>query len=202
MIPVSKKKYTVEEYFKLDRESEGNFEYYHGEIIEMSGVLPNHARVERNLMVKLSPRAFEKSCEVFPAHLRVKVPAVPTYRYPDLTAVCGGAKFVEIGGLQCLENPMLIVEVLSESTESYDQGEKFRLYKSIESFREYLLISQNTPNITLYQKHNERFWLRSDYTTGETLQITTLDFELSVDEVYQSVELKPKKYHEEEHEIR
>ncbi len=202
MTAVPKKKYTLAEYFELDREAEGNFEYYHGEIIEMSGVSPNHARVERNLMVKLSPRAFEKGCEVFPANLRVKVPDVPTYRYPDLTAACGGAKFVEIGGLQCLENPMLIVEVLSESTESYDQGEKFRLYKSIESFREYLLISQNTPDITLYQKHNEQFWLRSDYTTGETLQITTLDFELSVDEVYQGVELKPTKHHEEEHEIR
>lgn len=198
MTAVPKKKYTLTEYFELDREAEGNFEYHHGEIIEMSGVSPNHARVERNLMVKLSPRAFEKGCEVFPANLRVKVPDVPTYRYPDLTAACGGAKFVEIGGLQCLDNPVLIVEVLSPSTESYDQGEKFRLYKSIESFREYLLISQDTPNITLYQKHNERFWLRSDYTTGETLQITTLDFELSVDEVYQGVELKTQIYTETE----
>ena len=191
MTAVPKKKYTLEEYFALDREAEGNFEYYHGEIIEMSGVSPNHARIERNLLVKLTARAFEKGCEVFPANLRLKVPTVPTYRYPDLTIACGGAKFVEIGGLQCLENPSLIVEVLSDSTESYDRGEKFRLYKSIESFREYLLISQNTMNISHFLKHNGRFWLQSDYAAGESLPIATLDYELPVDEIYQGVELKP-----------
>lgn len=196
MTAVPKKKYTLAEYFELDREAEGNFEYHNGEIIEMSGVSPNHARIEINLIVKLSLKANERGCEIFPANLRVKVPDLPTYRYPDLTVACGGAKFVEIGGLQCLENPMLIVEVLSDSTESYDQGEKFRLYKSIETFREYLLVSQDTPNVTLYQKHNEKFWLRSDYTLGETLELTTLDLELSVDEIFQGVEFKPTKYPE------
>ena len=65
---------------------------------------------------------------------------------------------------------------------------QFRLYKSIESFQEYLLIEQNRPNITYYRKHNERFWMQSDYAAGESLQITTLDFELFVDEVYQKIE--------------
>ena len=191
MTAIPKKKYTLEEYFALDREAEGNFEYYHGEIIEMSGVSPNHATIEVNLITKLNPKATERGCRIFPANLRLKVPTVPTYRYPDLTIACGGAKFVKIGGLECLENPSLIVEVLSESTESYDRGEKFRLYKSIETFREYLLISQDTINISHFLKHNGRFWLQSDYTAGEFLPVATLDFELPVDEIYQGVELKP-----------
>ena len=125
---------------------------------------------------------------MFPANLRIKVPILPTYRYPDLSIVCGGAKFVEIGGLQCLENPNLIVEVLSDSTEKYDLGEKFREYKSIESFNEYLLISSTSKDVTLYQKHNERFWLQSDYITGEAFHLNTLDVDINVDELYQSVE--------------
>ena len=188
MSAIPKQKYTLEEYFELDRNSEANFEYFNGEVFEMSGVSPNHATIEVNLISNLSPVARDKGCQIFPANLRIKVPALPTYRYPDLSVVCGGAKFVEIGGLQCLVNPVLIVEVLSESTAAYDQGEKFRLYKSIETFREYILISQDTPDVSHFLKHNERFWLQSNYTSGESLHVETLGFDLSVDEIYRGIE--------------
>ncbi len=187
MMAVPKEKMSLEEYFEFDKNAEGNFEYFDGEIFEMSGVSPNHATIEMNLSEIINPIARNRGCRAFPANLRIKVPALPTYRYPDLSVVCGQPVFQEISGLQCLVNPALLIEVLSESTESYDQGEKFRLYKSIESFREYLLVAQNSPNVTHYQKHDERFWLQSDYTTGESLKISTLDFELSVDEVYQGI---------------
>jgi len=186
-----KRKYTLEEYFELDKNAEGNFEYFDGEIFEMSGVSPEHATIEMNLAEMLNPVARKRDCRAFPANLRIKVPVLPTYRYPDLSVVCGETVFVEIQGLQCLVNPTLIVEVLSESTEFYDRGEKYRQYKSIESFREYLLVSQNDKFITLFQKHNERFWLQSDYVAGETLHLNTLDLDLGVEEVYQGVEIKP-----------
>jgi Uma2 family endonuclease len=191
MTALPKRKYTLEEYFELDKNAEGNFEYFDGEIFEMSGVSPEHATIEVNLISKLNPVAGKRGCRVFPANLRIKVPVLPTYRYPDLSVVCGETVFEEIQGLQCLVNPILIVEVLSESTEFYDRGEKYRQYKSIESFREYLLVSQTAEFITLFQKHNERFWLQSDYVAGETLHLNTLDLDLQVDEVYQGVEIKP-----------
>ncbi|MBX7170693.1 MAG: Uma2 family endonuclease [Pyrinomonadaceae bacterium] len=190
MTAIPKTKMSLEEYFEFDKNAEGNFEYFDGEIFEMSGVSPNHARIERNLLVKTSLRATERSCEVFPANLRLRVPALPTYRYPDLSLVCGKAEFVEIGGLQCLANPVLIVEVLSDSTEKYDQGDKFREYKSIESFSEYLLISSTEKVVVLYQKHNDRFWFRSDYLSGEVFHLNTLDFDINVDEIYQGVEFE------------
>lgn len=188
MSAVPKEKYTLEEYFELDKNAEGNFEYFDGEIFEMSGVSVAHATIEMNLAEMTNPIARKKGCRAFPANLRIKVPLLPTYRYPDLSVVCGGAKFIEISGLQCLENPHLIVEVLSDSTEKYDRGKKFREYKSIESFNEYLLISSTNTNITLYQKHNERFWLQSDYITGEAFHLNTLDVDINVDELYQGVE--------------
>ena len=191
MTALPKRKYTLEDYFELDKNAEGNFEYFDGEIFEMSGVSPEHATIEVNLISKLNPVAGKRGCRVFPANLRIKVPVLPTYRYPDLSVVCGETVFEEIQGLQCLVNPILIVEVLSESTEFYDRGEKYRQYKSIESFREYLLVSQTDKFMTLFQKHNERFWLQSDYIAGETLHLNTLDLDLNVDEVYQGVEIKP-----------
>lgn len=157
MTALLKPKMTLEEYFEFDKNAEGNFEYFDGEIFEMSGVSVEHATLEVNLITKLNPQANKKGCRVFPANLRIKVPVLPTYRYPDLSTVCGKAEFIEVSGLQCLVNPNLIVEVLSDSTEKYDRGEKFREYKSIESFQEYLLVSSTDKNVTLYLKHNERF---------------------------------------------
>lgn len=194
MTALPKRKYTLEEYFELDKNAEGNFEYFDGEIFEMSGVSPEHATIEMNLAEILNPVARKRGCRAFPANLRIKVPALPTYRYPDLSVVCGETVFEEIQGLQCLVNPNLIVEVLSESTEFYDRGEKYRQYKSIESFREYLLVSQTEKFITLFQKHNGRFWLQSDYVAGESLHLNTLDFDLDIEEVYQDVDFKPQTY--------
>jgi Uma2 family endonuclease len=190
MFAIPKRKYTLEEYFELDRNSEANFEYFNGEVFEMSGVSPNHATIEVNLISNLSLVARQKGCRVFPANLRIKVPALPTYRYPDLSVVCGQIIYEEIGGLQCLVNPVLIVEVLSESTAAYDTSEKFRLYKSIETFREYMLISQDSPDVSHFLKHNDRFWLQSNYTAGETLRVETLNFDLRVDEIYQNVQFE------------
>ncbi len=181
-------KMTLEEYFEFDKNAEGNFEYFDGEVFEMSGVSVEHATIEVNLSTKLNPQANKKGCRVFPANLRIKVPILPTYRYPDLSTVCGKAEFVVTGGLQCLVNPSLIAEVLSDSTERYDRGKKFREYKSIESFSEYLLISSTDKNIALFQKHNERFWLQSDYISGESFHLNTLDWDVEVDELYQGVE--------------
>ncbi|MBX7174601.1 MAG: Uma2 family endonuclease [Pyrinomonadaceae bacterium] len=190
MTAIPKSKMTLEEYFEFDKNAEGNFEYFNGEIFEMSGVSVEHATIEMNLAEIINPVARKKGCRAFPANLRIKVPILPTYRYPDLSAVCGKAQFIEVSGLQCLVNPGLIVKVLSDSTEKYDRGDKFREYKSIESFREYLLISSTGKNITHYLKHNDRFWLQSDYISGESLHITTLDFDLNVDELYDGVEFQ------------
>ncbi len=191
MTALATRKYTLEEYFELDRNAEGNFEYFDGEILEMSGVSPEHATIEVNLISKLNPVCISRGCRVFPSNLRIKVPVLPTYRYPDLSVACGETVFVEIQGLQCLVNPILIVEVLSESTGGCDRGEKFRQYKSIESFREYLLVSQTEKFVTLFQKHSERFWLQSDYVADEAFHLNTLNLDLSVEEIYQTVELKP-----------
>ena len=184
---ISSPKMTLEEYLEFDYNAEGRFEYFDGEVIEM-GASPEHAEIQSSLNAILRSKLVPKGCKVYSSELGVKVPKLLPYRYPDLTIVCGKAEFEEMGGLKRLLNPILIVEVLSDSTERFDKGDKFTAYKSIPSFREYLLIDQYRRFITLYTKHNERFWFQSEYFAGETLKLESLDIELSVNEIYQGIE--------------
>lgn len=179
---------TLEEYFEFDRNAEGNFEYFEGEIFEMSGVSVEHSTLEINLAVKLDPRARAMGCSSFSANFRIKPPGIPTYRYADFSIVCGKPGFVDISGLQCLTNPNLIIEILSDSTEKFDRAGKFSEYKSLDSFTEYLLISSTGIGVWLFQRHHERFWLQSEYSAGEVFHLNVLDINIDVDELYDGVE--------------
>ncbi len=191
MAALPKTKMTLEEYFALDNAAEGRFEYFDGEVFEMSGVQPNHADLESNLITLLKVQLAPRGCKVYPANLRLKVPALPPYRYPDLSALCDKPVFERIGGLDCLVNPVLIAEILSDSTAAFDQGEKFTGYKSILSFREYLLLAQDKMRVVRYLKQAERFWLQSEYGAGEVVPIESLGCELDVDALYQGINFAP-----------
>ncbi len=182
-----KKRLTIEEYIELDKTSEEKFEYFDGEVFNMSGVHPNHSRLELRLARLLGEQIEKRGCTVFSSNLRVKVPSMSPYRYPDLSALCSKPEFEEHSGLLCLTNPVVLVEILSPSTEAFDRGEKFTHYKSIASFREYLLIAQNKKNITHYLKQSERAWLQTEYSAGEVLQIASLECELDVDALYNGI---------------
>jgi Uma2 family endonuclease len=187
MAALAKPKMSLEEYLEVDKNSDGRFEYRNGDIIEMSGVSIKHGDIEANLMAILKNKIAGRDCKINPANVRLKVPKLPTYRYADLSALCGKRIIETFYGLDVLVNPALIIEVLSTSTENYDRVEKFTDYKSIESFREYLLISQTKQFITLYTKYNEKFWFQSQYESGENLKLESLDCELSVDEIYAGI---------------
>lgn len=181
------KRYTLEEYIELDKNSEERFEYFDGEVFNMSGVHPNHALLESRLITTFNNQTAKRGCYIYPANLRVKVPSMPPYRYPDLSALCGKPEFEEHSGLLCLTNPVLLAEILSPSTEAFDRGEKFAHYKSIPSFREYLLIAQSKKYITHYLRQTERAWLQTEYGAGEVLQIVSLECELNVDALYSGI---------------
>ncbi len=185
-IPITSQQMTLEEYLEFDYNAEGRYEYFDGEVFEM-GASPEHSEIQSNLISILKSKVTSQGCKVYTSELGVKVPTLLPYRYPDLSVVCDKAIFEEIGGLKRLVNPLLLVEVLSGSTEKFDRGEEFSAYKSIESFREYLLVAQYKMFITLFTKYNEKFWFQSEYFAGETLKLESLNIELSVDEIYQGI---------------
>jgi Uma2 family endonuclease len=181
-------RYTLEEYFELERRSEERFEFWNGEVFSMSGVSPEHGQIESNLIFCLRTKLSGRSCRIFPANVRIKVPTAPPYRYPDLSALCDEAQYEKIGGIDALTNPALIVEVLSPSTEAYDWGEKFWRYKSIPSFSEYLLIAQDRTFVTQFVKHSSGDWIRYDFADlSDNVKIHSLSCEMSLSEVYQDI---------------
>lgn len=184
--------YTLEEYFDLEMRSEERYEYFNGEVFCMSGGTPAHDRINMNMIVDLSNKLRGGSCLLFSSNVRVKVPAAPPYRYPDLTATCAAPIYEQIGGIDSITNPQLIVEVLSMSTEAYDRGDKFTEYKSVESFREYLLVAQHRPHITHYVKDSSGEWSYKEINGMDaSLRIATLDCELHLRDVYENVEFIP-----------
>lgn len=188
MVANLKQRYTLEEYFELERTSEERFEFWDGEVFCMSGGSRTHELVIRNILVNLTTKLGGRHCEAFTSNTRVKAPSAPPYRYPDLSALCGEARFEKIGGVDTLINPMLIVEVLSSSTESYDRGDKFSHYKSIPNFGEYLLVAQYRPHVTQYIKYDERTWLQREYNDLDAeFTLSSLVCELSLREIYQNV---------------
>lgn len=182
------RRYTLEEYLELDRTSEERFEFWDGEVFCMSGGSEAHVEIESNLVAFLKPQLRVRGCRVFPAEMRIRVPSAPPYRYADFSALCGEAKFEEIGGVDTLVNPTLIVEVLSPSTEAYDRGDKFSHYKSIPTLREYLLVAQHRPHVTHLFKEDDGKWIHAEANDLESsLQLHSLDCELPLSEIYLGV---------------
>ncbi len=182
-----KSKLTIEEYIELDYEAEGRYEYFDGEAIEMSGGSPEYSLLTNRVGRLLGNQIDEKGCLVYSSDVRIKVPTLPPYRYANISALCGQPVYENLVNQRLLVNPALIVEVLSSSTEKYDRDIKFKGYKSIESLKDYLLISQTEKFVVLYTKHNEKFWFQSEYVEGEILKLESLECNLNVDEIYQGI---------------
>lgn len=187
-IPVSSRKYTLEEYLELDKNSEEKYEYFNGEVFAMAGGSPNHARLGFDIGTLFSQKLKGRNCEAFNSDMRVKVPAALPYRYPDLSVVCGKPVFEELNGQEMLVNPILIVEVLSPSTAAYDLKDKFTAYQSIDSFQEYLIVSQDRPHVIQHIRQSKGRWLRIDIEGLDAeVALESVNVTLSLNEIYERV---------------
>jgi len=180
--------YTLEEYFALELASEEKYEFWNGEVFCMSGASLAHNQIARNIGTLLDTQLRARGCQSFPADLRVKVPAYPPYRYPDLTALCGSPEIERVGGLDVLINPALIIEVLSPSTEAFDRGDKFTYYKSIASFSEYLLVAQHRPHVSQFVRQENGVWTFMEFNDlTESVRCDSVPCVLALNEIYRDV---------------
>jgi Uma2 family endonuclease len=182
------RRYTLEEYLELDRTSEERLEFWDGEVFCMSGGSEWHYEIEGNIFSLLKSRLSGRGCRVFTGNARIKVPSAPPYRYADVSALCGKAEFEEIGGVDALVNPQLIVEVLSPSTEAYDRGDKFTHYTSIPTLSEYLLVAQHRPHVTHLVRQDDGTWNHIQVNDLESsVRLQSLGCELPLTEIYRGV---------------
>jgi Uma2 family endonuclease len=196
MIPQKNLQYTLDEYLELDHNSEEKIEFWDGHIFTLAGASDAHNQIQSNINFALRLALRGRSCLVYPSDMRIKVPIYPPYRYADLSVLCGNKIIEKLGKQELLVNPQLIVEVLSDSTESFDRGDKFTYYKSIESFNEYILIAQHRPHITQYVKQSENTWSYQEINgLDNQIHISSMDCDLDLSEIYENVEFPPIQNH-------
>jgi Uma2 family endonuclease len=184
--------YTLNEYFALERAGDARYEYWDGEIVCMSGGSMAHAAIASGMNALLAQKLADGPCQAFTADLAVRTPSLPPYRYADVTVVCGDPKAEVISGLDTLLNPVLIVEVLSPSTERHDRTDKFAAYKKIESFKEYLLVSQHMPHVTHFSRQPDDTWTSKDLAgMSALLHLDSVGCTLSLAETYKGVAFLP-----------
>lgn len=179
-----KRFFTEIEYLAMERVSERKHELFQGELFAMAGGSPAHNEIAGRLITQLNNALEGRRCRVFTSDQRVRVADSGLYTYPDVTVACG-ARFDEAG--DTLLNPGLIVEVLSETTEAYDRGKKFELYRTLPSLRDYVLASQTAPKLEHYAREADGSWRLVELGLGDRLRPVGLDCEIAVDDVFRGV---------------
>lgn len=177
--------YTESEYLELEKSSEYKSEYYKGEIFAMAGASALHNRLVRNLTGLFWEKFRNRPCNVYASDLRVRIDA--TSLYPDLVIVCGKEEYLD-NSLDTLTNPTIIFEVLSDSTEKYDRGQKFSFYREIPTLQEYILVSAREKKLEKFKRMNSGNWLFSESKEGELFQIESIETFLNLEDVYEKVD--------------
>jgi Uma2 family endonuclease len=186
--PVSK--LTEEQYLAIERAAEFRSEFIDGEMFAMSGGTNRHGRIQGNLFVELALALEDRTCQPFGPGNRVRVSS-RAYVYPDVTVVCGEQQaFGEDDDI--LMNPVAIFEVLSPSTEKYDRGLKFQLYRSIDSLKDCVLVNQEQVRVEQYTRQADGTWTLRDYQApDEELKIESIGVAIPLRRIYDRVGIPP-----------
>lgn len=187
---IAERYYSPEEYLEIEVKSEERHEYINGQIIPMTGGTPNHNQIAGNFYAALNFALKRQPYRVFVTDQRLWIPQkrININTYPDVMVIAGELEFQE-GRKDTLTNPIMIGEVLSKSTKSYDRDEKFAAYRTIGSFQEYLLIDQYTMHVEQYSKTDNNRWIFTEYEDADlTISLASISFEISLADIYDKVD--------------
>ncbi len=183
----TEKSYSLEEYLSLEVDSEEKHEYINGEIISMTGGTPNHNKITGNFYAALNFALKHQPYDVFITDQRLWIPTEKIYTYPDVMVIEGELQFQE-GRRDTLTNPLMISEVLSTSTEGFDRGKKFAAYRTIPTFKEYILIDQYTMQVEQFTQTESGQWLLSEHRGEDSkLSLKFIHFEITLADLYDKV---------------
>ncbi len=179
--------YTPEEYLELEINTEERNEYRDGKIVPMVGNSFNHNHLVLNLASSLILAFRKQPYFVFACNQRIWISKRRVYTYPDIMVVQGDLQ-LQAGRKDTITNPLVIVEVLSKSTQAYDRGEKFKFYRTIPTFQEYILVDQYSMYVEQYYKTEGSKWIFSEIEGEEaSLTLNTIDFEITLTDLYDKV---------------
>jgi Uma2 family endonuclease len=195
MVTIIEKCYTPAQYFQLEEMATDRHEYRDGEIIIMTGGTPNHNRIALNFCRKFPLTVQNQNYDIFATDLRLAIPAYNLYTYPDIMIV-KGEPILEIGRTDTITNPQIIIEVLSKSTQDYNRGDKFKFYRSLTTFEEYILIDQYNFYIEQFHKKTGHWEFRDYHGQEAILTLLSVDFQISLIDLYQRVDFSAVNEHD------
>ncbi|MEH2371886.1 Uma2 family endonuclease [Nostoc sp.] len=182
--------YTPEEYLELEEAADYKSEYIDGQIIPMAGGTVNHNQIALNLSSELNFAFKKQNYRVFMGDVRLWILQKRTYTYPDVMILAGEPEFFN-NPKDIILNPQIIVEVLSKSTKGYDSEDKFQAYRTISTFQEYLLIDQTRIHVDQFSKTGKKQWALREYDEeDEAIALTTVPFEISLQDLYNKVKFE------------
>ena len=187
-----KRYYTPEEYLALEEAAIDKSEYHDGEIVPMTGVTTNHNSIIINLIANLKFGLRGKDYRLFTSDVRLWIPLTRRYVYPDIIVIHGEPVYQE-NNKTIVINPLVIIEILSNSTKDYDRGGKFLAYRSIPEFREYILIDQYSYHIEQFAKNSNGKWVLTEYDSEESvLTLESVEFQIPLKEIYERINFEIK----------
>ena len=192
MSSIPKTLLTPPEYLARERQAEFKSEFYRGEMFAMAGASWTHNLVKDNVARHTGNQLENEPCRVLSSDMRVKIDATGLYTYPDVVVVCEEPEF-EDGVLDTLLNPRVLMELLSESTEMYDRGDKFRHYQQIPSLQEVVLIAQDRPHVERHVRQPNGDWLKAEFRElSQTFAFTSIPVKIPLADIYRGVEFSDK----------
>ena len=178
---------TAEEYLHRELKAEFRSDYFRGEIFAMAGASANHNLIVGNCVRTLGQQLKKKPCRVYPSDLKLRIEATGLYTYPDVSVVCGEPQ-LETNGGDVLLNPVVLIEVLSDSTEAYDRGKKFEHYRTIPSLKHYVLVAQDRHSIDCFTHTPDGSWvLTSCQSLEQSISLDSIDCEIVAADAYDKV---------------
>jgi Uma2 family endonuclease len=183
----AQQRYSPEEYLELERKAECKSEYLNGFIFAMAGGSREHNVIAGNAFARLHAQVTGRPCEVYMSDMRVKISDTGLYTYPDVVVVCGERRF-EDSHVDTLLNPTVLIEVLSESTEAYDRGDKFAHYRRLDSLAEYVMIAQDKIRVEQYARQGNKWILTEFSQLSDTLPLASIGCDLPLREIYDRIE--------------
>ena len=189
--PARKLTFTFAEYLEQERASDVKHEFVNGEIFAMAGGTIAHGRLASMVNATLVAQLLGRPCEVYTSDVRIRVLATGLATYPDISVVCGGLE-LDPADANTVVNPIVLIEVLSDSTEGYDRGEKFAHYQHLPSLQEYMLVSQHGPRIEVFRRNQDgKTWTLHIAKASESATLASIGCEVAVDNVYVSAFASP-----------
>ncbi len=182
--PQYTQKMTAEEYLEWEAKQELRYEYIDGEILAMTGGTLPHNSIALNFYTALRPHLRQKSCQAYVSDVKVKPSQLSRYFYPDLVVTCDSD---DLKARDFIQNPKIIVEVLSPGTETYDRTKKFKYYRQIPSLQEYVLVDSEEINVEVYSRGEGKMWMYYEYEAGEIIALESIEFECAIELLYEGI---------------